>query len=305
MSSTSTNSAVPPSCPECQGTVATVGNETFCQHCGRVFGDCPARPSRTAQYGADDEANRGGRRVGPSGTATRHDRGLSTDLKREHTDAHGSTLSASQQHRTVRLERTQRWFGTDSTDRRLREGLTELRRLVEALELPDSVHEDAAECYRSAKNEDMLRGRSIESVAGACVYIAGQRAQTPRTYDDLETVSRVEIDRVKRAVLSLQKSLDIGIAKLSPQDYVGRVVAHVDVPPTVETDAINILDEMPEDQLHSGTSLIGWAAAAVYLAARQSDTAIRQEDLSETAGISKRTIQKRLREFEKDQQDSD
>lgn len=298
MSTNSSSSPSQTSCPECQGTVVTGSGETFCRDCGLIVDECDQRPSPTARFGTGNEQREGGRRTGPATSNTYHDNGLSTNISIEETDANGAPLSSNQRLQVRRLERTHRYFNKDSNDRRLREGLSELQRLAEALELPDLIHEDAAQCYREASSEGLLKGRSIEGVAGACVYIAAQRAESPQTYADFEMISRVDIAKVKRSVLALQQSLDIQVAPLSPEDYISRVTAAIDADPQVETRAAAILAEVPTEELHSGKSLVGWAATAVYRAAQYHGDVVTQDELRDGVGISTRTVQKRLQTIE-------
>ena len=61
-----------------------------------------------------------------------------------------------------------RW--RSKAERNLAHGLGEVRRLASALELSDSVRDQACQLFRSAQNEDLLRGRSIEAIAAASVY---------------------------------------------------------------------------------------------------------------------------------------
>jgi transcription initiation factor TFIIB len=71
----------------------------------------------------------------------------------------------------MRREQTRgRW--RSKAERNLTHGLGEVRRLASALELSDSVRDQACQLFRSAQNEDLLRDRSIEAMAAAGVYRA-------------------------------------------------------------------------------------------------------------------------------------
>jgi len=54
-------------------------------------------------------------------------------------------------------------------ERNLAHGLGEVRRIVSALELSEAIRDQACQLFRSAQNEDLLRGRSIEAIAAASV----------------------------------------------------------------------------------------------------------------------------------------
>jgi transcription initiation factor TFIIB len=69
----------------------------------------------------------------------------------------------------MRREQTRgRW--QSKAERNLAHGLGEVRRLASALELSESIRDQACQLFRSAQSEDLLRGRSIEAIAAASVY---------------------------------------------------------------------------------------------------------------------------------------
>ena len=75
-------------------------------------------------------------------------------------------------------------------------GLGEVRRISSALELSESIRNQAWQLFRSAQTEDLLRGRSIESMAAASVYGACRCNGRPRTLDDVTESARVAQSRV-------------------------------------------------------------------------------------------------------------
>ena len=153
-------------CPECDGRVTTNAVETVCEDCGLVINE--QRIDHGPEWRAyDDEECE---RTGAPLTAARHDRGLSTEIGRG-TDAKGNELSGQKRRRLARMRREQtrgRW--RSKAERNLAHGLGEVRRLASALELSDSVRDQACQLFRSAQNEDLLRGRSIEAIAAASVH---------------------------------------------------------------------------------------------------------------------------------------
>jgi len=68
----------------------------------------------------------------------------------------------------MRREQTRaRW--RSEAEQNLAHGLGEVRRLTNALDLSDTLRDQACRLFRSAQNEDLLRGRSIEAIAAASV----------------------------------------------------------------------------------------------------------------------------------------
>ena len=150
-------------CPECGGIVHTNTVETACEDCGLVFEDRPI------DYGPewrafDDEERERRERTGPPLTPTRHDRGLSSEIGFDRTDANGTMLSGRKHRQLGRLRREHRrgrW--ASKAEQNLAHGLAEVRRIVGALGLPRSLRDQACRLYRTTASEDLIVGRSIET----------------------------------------------------------------------------------------------------------------------------------------------
>jgi len=153
-------------CPECDGRVTTNTVETVCEECGLVVDE--QRIDHGPEWRGFDEDER--ERTGAPLTAARHDRGLSTEIGRG-TDTNGNELSGKKRRRLARMRREQtRGRFQSKAERNLAYGLGEVRRLASTLELSDSIRDQACQLFRSAQNEDLCRGRSIEAIAVASIY---------------------------------------------------------------------------------------------------------------------------------------
>ena len=62
-----------------------------------------------------------------------------------------------------------------STDKNLRQALSEMDKLKDKLSLTDAVIEKAAYTYRKAVEKKLVKGRSIQGIVAACVYAACRR----------------------------------------------------------------------------------------------------------------------------------
>jgi len=81
----------------------------------------------------------------------------------------------------MRREQTRGRFQS-KTERNLAHGLGEIRRIVSALELSETMRDQACQLFRSAQNEELLPGRSIEAMATASITalvgVTGSRARS-------------------------------------------------------------------------------------------------------------------------------
>ena len=85
-----------------------------------------------------------------------------------------------------------------ATERNLAFALSELDRDCSRLGLPRSAREAASVVYRSAVENKLIRGRSIEEVLVAFLYVACRRCNVPRTLDEIAELSRVTKKEVRR-----------------------------------------------------------------------------------------------------------
>jgi transcription initiation factor TFIIB len=227
-----------------------------------------------------------------------HDKGLSTNIGWQNKDAYGRSLSSSQRAKMQRLRTWNERFRTrDSKERNLKQALGEIDRMASALGLPKTVRETASVIYRRALEEDLLPGRSIEGVATASLYAAARQAGTPRSLDELATVSRVEKMELTRTYRYIVRELNLEIQPADPESYVPRFASDLDLSEEVERQARALITTARDSGILSGKSPVGIAAAAVYAAALLSNEKVTQSQVSQVASISEVTIRNRYKEL--------
>ncbi|SDF77587.1 transcription initiation factor IIB [Halorientalis regularis] len=286
-------------CPECGGNLVTdtEHGETVCGDCGLVVEEDEI--DRGPEWRAFDASERDEKsRVGAPTTNMMHDKGLSTNIGWQDKDAYGNSLSSSQREKMQRLRTWNERFRTrDSKERNLKQALGEIDRMASALGLPKNVRETASVIYRRALDEDLLPGRSIEGVATASLYAAARQANTPRSIDEMITVSRVGEMEMTRTYRYIVRELNLEIQPADPESYVPRFASDLDLSDETERRARELLDSARETGLLSGKSPVGLAAAAVYAASLLTNEKVTQSEVSEVASISEVTIRNRYKEL--------
>lgn len=286
-------------CPECSGSLIedTEHGELVCQDCGLVIET--EEIDRGPEWRAFDAGEREKKsRVGAPTTNMLHDKGLSTTIDWQDSDAYGTALSSRQRKKVQRLRTwNSRVQAGDAQERNLKQALGEIERMASALGLPDTVRETASVIYRRALSGGHLQGRSIEGVATAALYAAARQATTPRTLDEVATVSRVEALRFKRAYRYLVRELQLEIAPARPTSYLPRFSSELHVSDGTERRARDLLDAARREGVHSGKNPVGLAAAALYAAGLLTEEDLTQQRISDVADVSAVTIRKRYREL--------
>lgn len=283
-------------CPEC-GSENIVEDpdtgELICGECGLVLEERPIErgPEWRAYTAEEREAKE---RVGAPTTPLLHDRGLTTEIDWRDRDAFAKTLSPERKAQMQRMRQWHERLRAAGRERSLRYALGEIGRMAAALAIPRRTREETAIIFRRAMDADLLPGRSVEAVATSALYAACRRDGIPRSLDEIANVSRVDRTSVARTYRTLSRELELGLAPADPATFVPQIVSELDLSDRVERRAVTIIRETAEMDLISGKSPKGYAAAAVYLAARLCDERVSQQAVAEAADVGEVTIRHRF-----------
>jgi len=272
-------------CPECGGPVRTNSAETVCADCGLVI-DEQSIDRGPEWYGDDDSAKRTGAPLTPA----RHDRGLSTVIGtgRGATD---TDASSQKRRRLARMRREQsrgRW--RSKQERNLGHGLTEIRRITSALGLADSVRDQACQLFRTAQNERLLKGRSIEAVAAASVFGACRCNGQSWLIADVAPMAQVPQDRVENAYTVLNEELGLPTPPVRPTQFVPRLASDLGCTDIVRRRAETLATQAVDAGVTTGVHPAGFAAACLYMAACANDAPLTQAAAAAAAGVTVETV---------------
>ena len=280
-------------CPECDGHLRTHSRETVCEDCGLVVDEERIDRGPDWRMTTDDETS--SKRVGSPLTVARHDRGLSGVIGRW-TDGNGNTLGGTKRRQLSRLRRQQKRSNFQSkADRNLAHGLGEIRRMTGALDFSTSVRDQACQLFRTAQNEDLLIGRSIEAVAAGCLYGVIRCNGLVRTVDEVATVARVPRDRVEHGYKTVNRELGLPTPPIQPSQHVSRFASKLHLTDCVRMEAEEIAHKAEDAGVTSGVCPTGFAAACLYAAAGANKRLVTQADVAEVADVSKVTVRSHWR----------
>lgn len=287
-------------CPEC-GSDRLMRDyecaEIVCMNCGFVIAAKLAdRGPEWRAFNAEQRAKRA--RVGAPLTYTIHDKGLSTMIDWHDRDVYGKRLSPGQKAQIYRLRKWQRRIRvSDATERNLAFALSEISKIANALNLPKNILETASVIYRRAVKERLIRGRSIQGVTAAAVYVACRQCGLARTLEEIAQASNINKKEVGRSYRFLIKELDYFIPPLKPSQYIAKFSNQLTMQGKVEEIAHKILNSATELKLTSGRGPTGIAAAASYIASVLTGERKTQREIAEIAQVTEVTIRNRYKEL--------
>lgn len=202
---------------------------------------------------------------------------------------------------SIQIYRLKRWQQrirvTNATEKNLAFALSELDRVSTASGVPKQVRESAYGVYRRAVNRNLVKGRSIETLAAASVYAACRICEMPRTMDEIAEASGTGKKELARTYRFLKRGLGLDSKPAKPEDYVQRYCLDMGLSENVWNMALDILQEATEKGLTSGLGPAGIASAAVYVASYRCGEPRSQSTVSKATGVSEVTLRARYKKL--------
>ena len=272
-------------------------SELICQACGIVV--TSTELSTMPEWRAFDQQQRDKLpRVGAPVTWTIHDKGLSTTIGWQDRDASGRKLSPEARARLYRLRKWQRRSKvSDSTQRNLAHALSEMSKISNKINLPRNVIETSSMLYRRAIQKQLIRGRTIQSVAVASIYMACRQCGVIRTLEDVAGAANITKKEAARNYRFLLRELKPQVPQVNPQGYISKIVNKLVLTGDTEKLAMAILTQASEMKLTSGRGPAGIAAACIYISSQLTNERRTQGEIAKEAQVTEVTIRNRYKEL--------
>ena len=146
--------------------------------------------------------------------------------------------------------------------------------------------------------EDLIRGRAIETIAAGSLYAACRCDGITRTLGEIAEVARCDESKVKLGYRVLNQELGLEAGPRRSREVLPRLVSAVDAAAAVERRARGVVEHAEEAGLANGRNPNGVAAACVYLPGQEVGDHVTQQALADVADVTPVTIRKRYRELE-------
>jgi transcription initiation factor TFIIB len=277
-------------CPECDGHVTTTAKETVCNECGLLLSEqrIDTGPEWRSFPDEDDRE-----RTGAPVTPARHDKGLTTEIGYG-TDAKGNALGTAQRSRTRRLRREHhRTVRQTKREQNQMLAFLDVRRICSAMDLASTIRDQSCQLFRSAQDENLIQGRSLEAMAAASVYAACRCAGHPRTIEEIADRAQTTAEKVRNAYTVLNVELGLPTQTITPEQYVPRYASELNVGRKVERRARELVKRAISEGLANGRNPAGVAGACMLVAAEELDWNPLQREVAAVAGVTAPTLRKR------------
>lgn len=275
--------------------------EIVCSRCGMVIHD--SMQSLEAEWRVHKlEDVKLKERTGLPTSLAIHDMGLSTFISSSNVDANGTALTPEQINKVRAMRRWNRisTLNNKRTARNLNNAFEIMSRIKDKLSLTDSAVEKAAYYYRKALDKNLIKGRSIEGVVIASVYIACRELSVPRTLDEISTVINSDITFVSKCYRLLVRHLKLqSLPAVHTSSHLSKIASKAHVSERTYRRALEMLTRVNEDHMALGKHPNALAVAVLYAACITERERITQEQMAIAAGTSMVTLRKRYADIKK------
>ncbi|MBS3923145.1 MAG: transcription initiation factor IIB [Nitrosarchaeum sp.] len=266
--------------------------EIICQNCGRILQEKISDIRKETRAFTEGEH-------APT-TLRIHDMGLSTIIGKYNHDFVGRPLGYEIKQSMNRMRVWDSRSQTkNSSDRNLRIALYEMLKLKEKLGLSDTVIDRASYLYRKASKAQLVRGRTVKSIVGACVYAACRDIETTRTIIDISNSLQEKRKVIAKAYRVLFQNLKLVVPIIDPINCIIKLANNLQTSEITKREAIRIFDMLKEKEITVGKNPYAVAATILYIAGIKTNANLTQKDIVRISGITGITIRNRMQDYQK------
>ncbi|MHA1883930.1 MAG: transcription initiation factor IIB [Promethearchaeota archaeon] len=275
------------SCPECEGSIIYIEEkgETVCAQCGLIISEREVDNSHSGKRAYTSQEKNSREQTGAPISILLPDMGLSTVIDK-------------QKINNPDLKRAAKWNTRITWQKRnLLIASTELKRIGSNLNLPNYVKEEAMRLYIEAFKRKLLRGRSINAMVAACLYVACRKKDMPRTLQEIIEEAQSSAKDVRRSVSTLIREFNIKTQSTDPLSLIPRYISDLGLDSEIGTLTHNILSAYISKFSVSGKDPKGLCAGAIYLACRIRNLEVTQQQIVEAIGVTEVTLRSRYKDL--------
>ncbi|KAM3205710.1 Transcription initiation factor IIB [Capsicum baccatum] len=276
-------------CSDCKRSTEVVfdhaAGDTVCSECGLVLESRSIDETSEWRTFADESGGDDPNRVGGPVNPLLGDAALSTVISKGPNGSNGDGSLARLQNR-----------GGDP-DRAIVVAFKAIGTMADRLSLVSTIRDRASEIYKRLEDQKCTRGRNLDALVAACIYIACRQEGKPRTVKEICSIangaSKKEIGRakefiVKQLKVEMGESMEMGT--IHAGDYLRRFCSNLGM----NHEEIKVVQETVQkaEEFDIRRSPISIAAAIIYMITQLSDSKkpILRADISIATTVAEGTI---------------
>lgn len=188
------------------------------------------------------------------------------------------------------------------SERNLLQAFRDISSWCDQFSLPKTISDIAKQLYKRSDEEKLLRGKPLEAVIAACIFIACRKAHVPRTFREICNLTHVSKKVLGQCYKQLEQAFNLApgasadrhsnaaSSGTGPEDLLVRYCNHLDLPPNVQPICSDIIVKARDLGIALGRSPISVAGGAIYFTCHLLGKPKSMKDISAVAGVSEATI---------------
>ena len=274
----------------------TESGELVCSNCGTVVRDSIEEIGKEWTNFKDGETDKS--RTGLPFSLAVHDMNLSTVIGKTNKDSTGQYIDSGMQARMNKLRIWDaRTMYRDSSSRNFTTAFLLLNRLKDKLSLTPSVVEKTAYTYRKVQEAGLIRGRTINAVLVACLYITCRELGVSRTIDELAETSNIRTKTIAKIYREIVFHLQRKIPQVNCFQCIDKIANKIELSERTIRHARDLMKKVLEQEFSAGKDPMGFAGAVLYVSLQLDGKTIRQIDIAKAAGVTEVTIRNRAKDL--------
>jgi transcription initiation factor TFIIB len=275
--------------------------EIICNRCGIVVVQ-ELEDTRKIWHKVED--NISDTRNGNPSSLTLYDQGLTTKIGDTNRDASGNVINSLMVTRLNKMRYQDKRSQINKSARNLIVAFRQLDSLKDKLGLTNAVIEKTAYIYRKVQEDGLVRGRKINTVLAASLYVACREFGIPRTLREISTVNNEKYRETSRVYRQVVLHLGKQVPQIDLYRYIEKVGKKAKLEEKNIRQALRLMKKVQNAGLTAGKEPMGIVGAVIYLSLPKSDENVRQRIITqaviaEAAGVSEVTIRNVYKEIEK------
>ena len=271
--------------------------EIICNRCGIVAVQ-DIEDVKKIWYKAED--NISDTRNGSPTSLTLYDQGLATTIGNTNRDASGNVINSMMMTRLNKMRFHDKRSQINKSARNLGRAFRQLDSLKDKLSLTNAVIEKTAYIYRKVQEAGLVRGRKINTVLAASLYIACREFEIPRTLREISEVNNEKYHETSRVYRDVVLHLGKQVPQIDLYRYIEKVGKKAKLEEKNIRQAFRLMKKVQDAGLSAGKEPMGIVGAVIYLSLPKSDENIRQRVvtqaiIADAAGVTEVTVRNRYK----------
>ena len=197
----------------------------------------------------------------------------STIIGKSNVDAVGKRITNDMQ---IKMDKLRIWDKRtryiNAKDRNIKHAFTKLNNIKHKLGLSDTILEKSFYLYRKASTLGLVKGRTIEGILTAAIYLACKELENPKTLKEISDATNIKIKSISRYSRLLTFELNLKpIPVIDPIKCIVKISNNLNLGEKTKHKAIKIMREIMKEEIHVGKNPISIAASTIYAVCKNTD----------------------------------